>query len=75
MGSVAHMGRNEEFIQGFNNPKVIEKLGNVEIDGRIILMWILTKSCEVWRCGLEASSVLDRPNGEMLWTLMSIRVP
>jgi len=47
VGSVAHMGRNEEFIQGFNNPKVIEKLGNVEIDGRIILMWILTKSCEV----------------------------
>jgi len=47
VGNVAHMGRNEEFIRGFNNPKVIEKLGDVEIDGRIILMWILTKYSKV----------------------------
>jgi hypothetical protein len=38
VGNVAHMGINEEFIRSFNNPKVIEKLGDVEIDGRIILM-------------------------------------
>jgi hypothetical protein len=41
-GNVAHMARNE-FIRGFNNPKVIENVGDVDIDGRIILMWILTK--------------------------------
>jgi hypothetical protein len=46
-GNVAHMGRNEEFIRGFNNHKVIEYLGDVDIDGRIILMWILTKYCKV----------------------------
>jgi len=46
-GNVAHMGRNEEFTRGFHNPKLIEKFGDVDIDGRIILMWILTKYCKV----------------------------
>jgi len=46
-GNVAHMGRNEEFIRCFNNPKVIENLGDVDRDGRIILMWILKKYCKV----------------------------
>ena len=32
-GNVAQMGRNEEFIRGFNNLKVIENLGDVDIDG------------------------------------------
>ena len=36
VGNVAHMGRNE-FIRGFNNPKLIENLGDVDIDGKIIL--------------------------------------
>ena len=46
-GNVEHMGRNEEFIRGFNKSKLIENLGDVDIDGRIILMWILTKYCKV----------------------------
>jgi hypothetical protein len=39
------MARNE-FIRGFNNPKVKENVGDLDIDGRIILMWILTKYCK-----------------------------
>jgi len=45
-GNVARIGINE-FIRGFNKPKVIENLGDVDIDGRIILMCILTKYCKV----------------------------
>jgi hypothetical protein len=47
-GNIAHMGRNEEFIRGFSNPKLIENLGDVGIDRRIILMCILTNAvkCE-----------------------------
>jgi hypothetical protein len=60
------MGRNYEFVRGFNNPEVIDNLGDVDVDGRIILMRILMKYCKVRRCELEISSILDRPNGEHL---------
>jgi len=45
-GNIAHMGINE-FVRGFNKPKVIENLGDVDIDERIKLMCILTKYCKV----------------------------